>query len=195
MEKLTHKTIEEMTGAELFGALVAMTWTVKKYALTKGFSFAEVVKTKEHAEEIAGGAWLHLQEMKNATDEAGEPVPDSVKLFRACWREMLAIYRNEVKHVSALSIDDETNNAFILTLTAGAIGERHASAPQRVEYQEEIAEAIASQEDAAIIRALAAGYTQKEIAAAFGVSQKTISTKLTKIKERRKAYKEATQAR
>ena len=192
MEKLTHKTIEEMTGAELFGALVAMTWTVKKYAFAKGFSFAEVVKTKEHAEEIAGGAWLHLQEMKNATDE---PVPDSVKLFRACWREMLAIYRNEVKHASALSIDDETNKAFILTLTAGAIGERHASAPQRVEYQEEIAEAIANQEDAAIIRALAAGYTQKEIAAAFGVSQKTISTKLTKIKERRKAYKEATQAR
>ena len=185
-----HRKVEEMTGAELFGALVAMTWTVKKNAEAKNLSFAGIVKTRENAEEVAAGAWLHLQGMKDATDEAGEPLPDSVKLFRACWREMLSIYRHEVKHVSALSIDDETNKAFLMTLTNSAIGERRASAPQLVEYKEEISEAIASADDAAIINALAAGYTQKEIAAAFGVSQKTISIKLARIRERHQAAAE-----
>ncbi len=206
-DALQPSALEEwlsMSGAEQYSALQRMT----RYAIRKDSAetdsrgqyranrFAWIVDADDVA-AIVADAWTRVAEAVVNPRYAD----DSLKriLYRAVCSAAQRINRAEKRHASALRLDaytaDDGTQATreFIELQAGAAAERIAPDPYTATaIKDSIERAARDDRDRAIIRALAAGYTQAEIAARVGISQPAVHKRVTAIKAR--YYDDATAA-
>lgn len=183
---------ENMSGEEQYTALIRMAWTVKHRAEANGRAAdTEWIKHQDDAQTVAADAWPRVAPALTRNEQSDEPRPLSHILFAACTQSAHVIARAEFRH---------TDNCYQITSTADADGDDYAqsvadilpsvtaapiSSPEDIATTRAAIEAAAADStDRQIIRALAAGYTVRAIAAHMGTSKSAVQRRIDKIRAR-----------
>lgn len=183
---------QSMDGEAQFTALIRMAWTVKHRAEATGRAAdTEWIKRPDDAQTVAADAWPRVAPALTRNEQSDEPRPLSHILFAVCTQSAHVIARAEFRH---------TDNCYQITSTADADGDdctqtpldylpsvtaAPASSPEDIATTRAAIEAAAADTiDRQIIRALAAGYTVRAIAAHIGTSKSSIQRRIDRIRAR-----------
>lgn len=184
---------QSMDGEAQFTALIRMAWTVKHRAEATGRAAdTEWIKCPDDAQTVAADAWPRVAPALTRNEQSDEPRPLSHILFAACTQSAHVISRAEYRHTSnccqlpqndtnrdnddyAQSVADK-----LPSVTAAPISSPEDAAITRAAIEAAAADTI----DRQIIRALAAGYTVRAIAAALGTSKSAVQRRIDKIRAR-----------
>lgn len=109
-------------------------------------------------------------------------------LFRACWNALQGIYRNELKHISALvkavdSDDPEMDGVPVIDLEAYEV-KQVFTAPEDYVFIDTLLEACHGWKDKFIISKRADGFDNVEIAEMLGCSRQAVDKRLVSIHKR-----------
>ena len=181
----------EMDGENQYNALVAMTWAAKKRDDgSEVREYLDWITTPDDARTCAAEAWLEMGKEATKATEQGQPL--AIALYRAVMTAGRRIDRQERRNARALHIEDLTTEdgttyrREYVELNAAPVAELSWSNPESATLtRDEITSAAKDQTDRAIIKLLAIGYTQKEIAQRVGISQPAIAKRLQRMNERR----------
>ena len=183
---------EAMDGEAQYTALIRMAWAVKHRAEATGRAAdTEWIKRPDDAQTVAAEAWPRVAPAITRNEQSDEPRPLAHILFAACTQAAHSIARAEYRHASACcqlpSTADADGDDYaqsvadkLPSVTAAPISSPEDAAITRAAIEAAAADDI----DRQIIRALAAGYTVRTIAAAIGTSKSSIQRRIDKIRAR-----------
>lgn len=185
---------ENMSGAEQYTALIRMAWTVKHRAEATGRAAdTEWIKRPDDAQTVAADAWPRVAPALDRNEQAEEPRPLAYILFTACTQAAHVIARREYRHTSnmadiyALDIRPADSSDYTQTPldSLPSVTAAPVSSPEDIATTRAAIEAAAvDSTDRQIIRALAAGYTVRAIAAHMGTSKSAVQRRIDKIRAR-----------
>lgn len=185
-----------MDGEAQLAALVSMTWAAKKRddaEEQEGARKMRWIVSQDDAQTNAAEAWLEMIPAVERASENGEPL--ALALFRAVMTAAQRIDRQERRNARALRVTEDRDDATGATVRreyietqAQPMSERSFTDPESTAiFFDDLAACTRDNTDRAIIEALAAGYTQREIAAFLAVSQPAVAKRIKAMKERRAA--------
>lgn len=190
---------ESMDGNAQYSALVRMTWacveTRKAETNARGQyrpNYFNCVSSTDDAQTVAGEAWAIMSELIDTApkDADGAPLPLSILLARACEKAARRIHAAERKHANACrsstATDADGNSVEREYIdTTSPTGERIAPSPfEYAALSESINAACKDSTDALIMKCAIYGLTQTETAELVGMSQRAVSKRLQKMRER-----------
>lgn len=185
---------DSMDGEAQFAALIRMAWTVKHRAEATGRAAdTEWIKRPDDAQTVAAEAWPRVAPALDRNEQSDEPRPLSHILFAACTQSAHAISRAEFRHTSniadiyALDIRPADSSEYTQTPldSLPSVTAAPVSSPEDIATTRAAIEAAAvDSTDRQIIRALAAGYTVRAIAAALGMSKSAVQRRIDRIRAR-----------
>lgn len=186
---------EAMDGDKQFSALVAMTWRAKRRDEAQqkaGEMKMTWIKTPDDAQTNAAEAWIEMQKEVSKATENGEPL--ALALFRAVMTAAQRIDRQERRAARALRVEDvitEDGQQYrreFIELNSAPMADSSWSDPEPATItRDEISRAAHDNTDRAIIRMLAAGFTQAEVADRLAISQPAVAKRVRRMNERRRA--------
>ena len=203
-----------MSGEEQFNALIAMVWHEVRRHKAESNARGEFVyncfawiQTEDNALEVVSEAYCRMSAKLEAAErkaaENGTEAELSLVLHEAVHAAAHWIERAEKRNASALKTrrikaESEAEAARIeeyIVNNAAPIAEPIAPNPEAAAIlAETIAEAAHDKTDARIIKLLALGYTQTEIAAAIGIDARNVRRRMVSIRETYNAPRKAAEA-
>ena len=153
----------------------------------------EWIKRPDDAQTVAAEAWPRVAPALDRNEQSDEPRPLSYILFTACTQAAHVIARREYRHTSnmadiyALDIRPADSSEYTQTPldSLPSVTAAPVSSPEDIATTRAAIEAAAvDSTDRQIIRALAAGYTVRAIAAHMGTSKSAVQRRIDKIRAR-----------
>lgn len=192
---------EAMSGEEQAAAALAMVWyEVGKHKaaakvvdgeIVDAYNPFEWVVTEDNAREVVAEMFCRMDGKLARAEEKDPARPLALILHSAAHAAAVYIDRMERRNARALRIEsgtdkdgNETSREYIID-NAAPIAEPIAPSPENaLIIRDMIERAAADDTDRAIIAALAAGYSQPEIARRLDMNQSSISRRIEKIRAR-----------